>query len=128
MLDTEGREVGRHQGIQHFTIGQRKGLQIGGGGERRFVTAIDAETNVVTVGHSDDLLVERIELSDVRWLTEPTDRFQVQLRYRSAPLPSHLEGSELLLDEPARAVAPGQAAVFYDGDRVLGGGTVESTA
>ena len=50
MLDTEGREVGRHQGIQHFTIGQRKGLQIGGGGERRFVTAIDAATNVVTVG------------------------------------------------------------------------------
>ena len=127
MLDTEGREVGRHRGIQHFTIGQRKGLQTGGGGERRFVTSIDAESNVVTVGSADDLLVKRIELSDVRWLTEPTDRFQVQLRYRSAPLAASLSGGALWLEEPARAVAPGQAAVFYDGDRVLGGGTVEST-
>ena len=128
MLDTEGREVGRHQGIQHFTIGQRKGLEIGGGGERRFVTDIDAATNVVTVGSAKDLMVERIELSDVRWLSEPTDRVEVQLRYRSAPLPATLSGGTLSLDEPARAVAPGQAAVFYDGDRVLGGGTVESTA
>ncbi len=128
MLDTEGREVGRHQGIQHFTIGQRKGLEIGGGGERRFVTAIDAATNVVTVGSAEDLLVDRVQLSDIRWLTEPTVRFEVQLRYRSAPLSAQLHGSELVLDEPARAVAPGQAAVFYHGDRVLGGGTVESAA
>ncbi len=128
MLDTEGREVGRHHGVQHFTIGQRKGLQIGGGGERRFVTAIDAVTNVVTIGSSEDLLVDRIELSDVRWLSRPVDRFLVQLRYRSAPISARLNGSQLLLDEPAQAVASGQAAVFYDGDRVLGGGTVESTA
>jgi len=128
MLDTEGREVGRHQGVQHFTIGQRKGLEIGGGGERRFVTAIDAAANVVTVGGADDLLVERIALSDVRWLSEPVDRFQVQLRYRSAPVDASLSGDVLELDQRARAVAPGQAAVFYDSDRVLGGGTVESTA
>ncbi|MDE2987634.1 MAG: tRNA 2-thiouridine(34) synthase MnmA [Chloroflexota bacterium] len=128
MLDTEGREVGRHQGVQHFTIGQRKGLEIGGGGERRFVTGINAATNVVTVGGADDLLVERIALSDVRWLSESVDRFQVQLRYRSAPVGASLSGALLALDQPARAVAPGQAAVFYDGDRVLGGGTVESTA
>jgi len=128
MLDTEGLEIGRHQGVQHFTIGQRKGLEIGGGGERRFVTAIDAATNVVTVGGADNLLVERIALSDVRWLSEPVDRFQVQLRYRSAPVNASLSGGVLALDQPARAVAPGQAAVFYDGDRVLGGGTVDSTA
>ena len=128
MLDTEGREVGRHQGVQHFTIGQRKGLEIGGGGGRRFVTAIDAAANVVTVGGAEDLLVERIALSDVRWLSEPVDRFQVQLRYRSAPVGASLSGALLALEQPARAVAPGQAAVFYDGDRVLGGGTVESTA
>ena len=128
MLDPAGREVGRHPGVQHFTIGQRKGLEIGGGGERRFVTAIDAAANVVTVGGADDLLVERIALSDVRWLSEPADRFQVQLRYRSAPVDASLSGGVLALNQPARAVAPGQAAVFYDGDRVLGGGTVESTA
>ena len=124
MLDTEGREVGRHRGVQHFTIGQRKGLEIGGAGERRFVTAIDAQANVITVGSADDLLVEQIELSDLRWLAAPRDRVEVQLRYRSAPLPARLSGATLALDAPARAVAPGQAAVFYDGDLVLGGGTV----
>ncbi|MCY3921444.1 MAG: tRNA 2-thiouridine(34) synthase MnmA [Chloroflexi bacterium] len=126
MLDTEGREVGRHRGIQHFTIGQRKGLEIGGGGERRFVTGIDAETNVVTIGSVEDLLVERIALSDVRWLSRPVDRFLVQLRYRSAPISARLDGKRLILDEPAKAGAPGQAAVFYDGEHVLGGGTVET--
>ena len=128
MLDTEGHELGRHRGVQHFTIGQRKGLEIGGGGERRFVTGIDPVANVVTIGGPDDLLVDRIDLSDVRWLTQPTERVEVQLRYRSAPLSARLRGETLTLDEPARAVAPGQAAVFYDGDRVLGGGTVESAA
>ena len=128
MLDTEGHELGRHRGVQHFTIGQRKGLEIGGGGERRFVTGIDPATNVVTIGSPDDLLVDRIDLSDVRWLTQPTERVEVQLRYRSAPLSARLRGETLTLADPARAVAPGQAAVFYDGDRVLGGGTVESAA
>ena len=127
VLDTEGREVGRHRGIQHFTIGQRKGLELGGG-ERRFVTGIDAQTDVVTVGSADDLRVSRIGLSDIRWLAAPTDRLLVQLRYRSDPVPATLDGGSLRLEAPARAVAPGQAAVFYDGDRVLGGGTVESTA
>ncbi|MYB23110.1 MAG: tRNA 2-thiouridine(34) synthase MnmA [Chloroflexi bacterium] len=127
VLDTEGREVGRHRGIQHFTIGQRKGLELGGG-ERRFVTAIDAATNVVTVGNADDLQVSRIGLSDIRWLAKPTTRLEAQLRYRSDPVLATLAGGSLQLDTPARAVAPGQAAVFYDGDRVLGGGTVESTA
>ncbi len=126
MLDPEGREVGRHRGVQHFTIGQRKGLAIGGGGERRFVTALDAEANTVVVGSADDLLVERIELADVRWLVEPAERVAVQLRYRAAPLPATVSGATLVLDQPARAVAPGQAAVFYAGDRVLGGGTVAS--
>ncbi len=127
MLDTEGRQIGRHRGVQHFTIGQRKGLDIGGGGDRRFVTAIDAERNTVTVGGADDLLVDRITLSDIQWLSEPTDRVEAQLRYRSTPLLGTLHGQSLALDQPARAVAPGQAAVFYRGDEVLGGGTVEST-
>ncbi len=126
MLDTEGNEVGRHRGVQHFTIGQRKGLQTGGGGERRFVTAIDAETNTVMIGSADDLLVDHITLSDIRWLSEPRERLVVQLRYRSRPLAAELHGAQLRLMQSARAVAPGQAAVFYDGDDVLGGGTVES--
>ena len=127
MLDTEGREVGRHRGVQHFTIGQRKGLPPGAG-ERRYVTAIDPVRNVITIGSTDDLRVDRVRLSDIRWLAEPVDRVEAQLRYRAAPAPCRLSGDTLLLDAPARAVAPGQAAVFYDGERVLGGGAVEATA
>ena len=126
LLDTEGREVGRHRGVQHFTIGQRKGLGLGGGDQRRFVTSIDAGTNTVTVGGADDLLVDQIQLSGVRWLDEPRRRLSVQLRYRSEPVGATLSGDRLTLDHRARAVAPGQAAVFYDGERVLGGGSVES--
>lgn len=132
-LDVEGREVGRHDGIQHFTIGQRRGLGAAAG-ERRYVTAIDAAANTVTVGPREDLLASRIEVEDCRWLADPAAaaRSAVQLRYRSAPLPATVSptdggGAIIDLDEPAAAVAAGQAAVFYDaetGERVLGGGTV----
>ena len=131
IVDAEGAVLGRHEGVQHFTIGQRRGL--GGGGQRRYVTAIDAETAAVTVGGPEALLVQRLGVTDCHWLCEPRDRVSVQLRYRSAPVAARLEpgadGAAVLhLDEPARAVAPGQAAVFYDGERVLGGAAVQRTA
>lgn len=131
ILDVEGQELGTHAGVQHFTIGQRKGVPLGGGAERRFVTAIDAAANMITVGPDAALWVDHLQLTDLHWLTEPTEDIQVQLRYRAAPAPARLElrGDEatLLLHEPQRAAAAGQAAVFYDrasGDQVLGGGTV----
>ena len=132
-LDVEGREIGRHDGIQHFTIGQRRGLGAAAG-ERRYVTAIDAAANTVTIGPRDALLAARIAVEDCRWLANPAEaeRAAVQLRYRSAALPARVSpdaagGAIIELDEPAAAVAAGQAAVFYDagtGERVLGGGTV----
>ena len=132
-LDVEGREVGRHDGIQHFTIGQRRGLGAPAG-ERRYVTAIDAAANTVTLGPRDALLAGRIAVEDCHWLADPAEaeRSAVQLRYRSAALPARVSpdgagGAIIELDEPAAAVAAGQAAVFYDaktGERVLGGGTV----
>ena len=130
MVDATGAVVGRHQGVQHFTIGQRRGLGAGGGGERRYVTAVDAETQTVTLGGEDALLARRLELTDCRWLCEPRERVAAQLRYRAAPTACRVEladaGTAVLhLDQPARAVAPGQAAVFYDGEQVLGGGTVQ---
>ena len=133
ILDIEGRELGQHRGIQHFTIGQRKGLDLrdAGSGQaetaRRYVTSIDAAANRVIVGDADALLVREVRLSDLHWLTEPCERVSVQLRYRSGAVPATLDGDRLILDQPVRAVAPGQAAVCYDGDRVLGGGTVEQT-
>ena len=137
-LDREGAVIGEHQGVQHYTIGQRRGLGVGGGGERRYVTAIDPAGNTITVGEADDLLVRRVRLSDCHWLIEPPSDggeigIEAQLRYRSTAAPARIraldDGSaELLLERPARAVAAGQAAVFYQHERVLGGGTVESAS
>ena len=137
IVDADGAVLGRHDGVQRFTIGQRRGLggDLTAAGERRYVTAIDADTATVTVAPEDALLVRRIELTDCRWLTEPPERplrVEAQLRYRSAPLAGGIKRTDdgaavLRLDQPARAVAPGQAAVCYDGDRVLGGGTVQRT-
>ena len=139
IVDADGAVLGRHEGVQRFTIGQRRGLggglggDLGGGGERRYVTAIDAESATVTVAPEAALLVSRIELSDCHWLTDLPRRVEAQLRYRSAPLAGSIEqidgdSAVLRLDQPARAVAPGQAAVCYDGERVLGGGAVSRTA
>ena len=135
-LDREGAVIGEHQGVQHYTIGQRRGLGIGGGGERRYVTAIDATANTITVGEIDDLTTQQVRLSDCHWLIDrpsPSAEIEIaaQIRYRSKPIPARLRaldggGAALFLNQPARAVAAGQAAVFYQHERVLGGGTVES--
>ncbi len=137
-LDTEGAVIGEHRGIQHYTIGQRRGLGAGGGGERRYVTAIDPSANTITVGDADDLLTHRVHLSNCHWLIDPPAAgdeldLDAQLRYRSTALPAQLRAlpdgaAELILNQPARAVAAGQAAVFYQGERVLGGGAVESAS
>ena len=134
--DGAGRELGQHGGVQHFTVGQRHGLGLETP-QRRYVTALDATTNVVTVGGEDDLAVDTVEVEDCHWLApvpggHPLD-VTAKLRYRSAALPASVElapaaAAMIHLRQPARAVAPGQAAVFYDGDRVLGGGTIVATS
>ena len=87
-LDSEGAVIGEHRGVQHYTIGQRRGLGVGGGGERRYVTAIDPTANTITVGHEHDLAVQRVRLADCHWLIEPPAEgaeiyVDAQLRYRS---------------------------------------------
>ena len=132
MVDADGAIIGRHQGVQHFTIGQRRGLHTGGG-QRRYVVDLDAQTATVTLGTEDDLLVSTIEIDECHWLADPlehADRASVQLRYRSSPTPCAIEmrsnhTATVRLQDPVRAVAPGQAAAFYDADRVLGGGTIQ---
>lgn len=130
LVDAEGAALGGHQGVQRFTVGQRRGLGAGGG-ERRYVTRIDAEAATVTLGGESDLQVRTLELDNCRWLAAPPRCAALQLRYRAAPAPCRIaaNGGEALvhLDEPVRAVAPGQAAVFYEGERVLGGGVVQQT-
>jgi tRNA-specific 2-thiouridylase len=134
IVDLEGRVLGRHDGIIHFTIGQRRGIGIGGG-DALYVVQLDAETRRVVIGPREALGVERIRIADVNWLDGaeiPQEGRAVAAKVRSTRpgSPARLfpagEGrAEVVFEKPEEGVAPGQACVFYDGDRVLGGGWIK---
>jgi tRNA-specific 2-thiouridylase len=132
IVDTVGRVLGEHRGTAGFTIGQRKGIGIAVG-EPRYVVAIRPETATVVVGKREDLLSQTCligEMSFVDGMPPPEGRrAEVQIRYRSPAVPAEVEpapGGRWLVrfDEPQAAVAPGQAGVLYDGEVVIGGGTI----
>ena len=131
VLDREGRLVGQHGGVAGYTIGQRRGLGIATGG-RSYVTALDVAANLITIGSEDDLLSDWLIAEDARWVagSPPATPFdaQAKVRYRSAAVAAGVEpkGGALLVrfQRPVRAITPGQAVVFYDGDEVLGGATI----
>jgi tRNA-uridine 2-sulfurtransferase len=134
IVDTSGRVMGEHEGVHHFTVGQRRGLRVAAG-EPLYVIATQPELQRVIIGRNQDLLRARLRAKDVNWISiapisGPT-RAQVKIRNKHeaadatlhpAADPAHVE---IHFDEPQRAVTPGQAAVFYDGDLVLGGGWIE---
>jgi len=138
-VDSKGREIGRHQGIHGYTIGQRKGLGLGGGAPRRYVTRIDSARNEVVLGGVEELLRKSCIVRDVRrlvhggsaWPDEgKTAKADVKIRSRHEPAVATLTGlgggmAGVEFEEAQSAIAPGQAAVFYDGDLVLGGGWIE---
>lgn len=136
-LDAEGAVLGEHPGAQHFTVGQRRKLGVSLGaamqGEPAFVTAIESETNVVRLGRREELRVELLALEAVHWLCGSAmeeGAVSVQVRAHGEAVSARvLAGTVLRLElgEPLYGVAPGQAAVLYDGDRVLGGGTIAGT-
>jgi tRNA-specific 2-thiouridylase len=129
--DGEGRIVGRHQGVAAFTVGQRRGLGVAIG-ERRFVTAIDPAHNLVTIGPEEELLSDELSAEDVAWVAgqppPPGAAIEAKIRYRTpaAPAELHPEGADVrvLFREPQRAITPGQAVVFYQGEEVVGGGII----
>lgn len=131
IYDTAGNFLGRHEGIEMFTIGQRKGLP-GGSPKPRYVVDIDPDTSRVIVGDEEDLVRTEFEVDRVTWHDgEPAEAMPVTARIRyahpgtEATLESLPDGrARVVLAEPQRAVTPGQAAVFYDGDRVVGGGWI----
>lgn len=131
IYDTQGNFLGEHEGIEMFTIGQRKGLP-GGSPKPRYVVDIDAEHSRVIVGDEEDLVRKEFEVDRVTWHAgEPKDPMQVtvKIRYAHPGAGAEVEAlpgqrARVLLDEPQRAVTPGQAAVFYEGDRVVGGGWI----
>ena len=129
IVDDRGLVLGRHDGVHRFTIGQHKGLgNLRGVGpdDRRFVTAIDPAAGTVTVGARADASVRGFALAEPRWLGPRAATAQVQVRHRGPRVPAQVTVGarvEIELAEPLVA-APGQAAVIYDGDRVVGGGWV----
>ena len=139
VVDTSGRVLGRHDGIHNFTVGQRKGLGHLGNTEPLYVSKIDAEKRQITVGSMTDLATGSFTVRGVNWLldTEGEANFEQQIlevmvRYRARLVPCRVEflGDQTVrvyLGSPARWVTPGQAAVFYQEDKLLGGGFIEST-
>lgn len=136
IVDLAGEQVGEHEGVQNYTIGQRKGLPSRGGGEPVFVIGIEPETNTVVVGEHEDLMADGLLAEDVTFVSgeapAPAFEAQARIRYRSEAVPATVtmleDGAEVRFERPQRAVTPGQAVVFYDGERVLGGGTITTRA
>jgi tRNA-specific 2-thiouridylase len=141
IVDLEGQVLGRHDGIVHFTVGQRRGLGLSTG-EPRYVVRLDAERRQVVVGPHEALLRRHIRLRDVNWLgqtdTNPDEVHRAYVKIRStrpaAPASFSVWGRDarVTLDSPEAGVAPGQACVFYEGAgsgvKVLGGGFIASAS
>ncbi|MEE8470500.1 MAG: tRNA 2-thiouridine(34) synthase MnmA [Dehalococcoidia bacterium] len=135
VLDRLGNVLGWHRGIPFYTIGQRRGLGISGG-ERLYVNAIDPEKNAIVVGSKDDVYGDELVASELNWVAierlQRTVEVKAKVRYlhtEAEAIVAPLNGckAHVKFKEPQMAITPGQAVVFYDGDIVIGGGTIEST-
>lgn len=130
IIDEQGRTVGEHRGIHTVTLGQRRNLGVAVG-QRAYVTSIDGESGAVRLGSRDELLASGAMIKDSTLALGVTTPFdcEVAVRYRGRAVPARVEeleqGLVVRFQEPIHAVVPGQVAVFYAGDRVLGGGTIE---
>jgi tRNA-specific 2-thiouridylase len=127
IVDLEGRVLGSHEGVVHFTIGQRRGIEIGGQPEPLYVVRIDPEERRLVVGPRRALAVAGARVEGVNWLAENQTRVETKVRSLARPVAGRWDGERLAFATPEYGVAPGQSAVFYDGDRLLGGGTIAAT-
>lgn len=132
VVDTSGAVLGQHKGLIRYTIGQRKGLNLGGGQDPLYVVGKNAQSNTLVVGRGSDLLSRQVAACDVNLVSgkawEGERAVQAKIGYRMAATAAHarMVGDTLCVEfeEPVRAVSPGQSLVIYDGDLVLGGGTI----
>ena len=128
IVDEAGRVLGRHRGLIHFTVGQRRGLEIGGTPEPLYVIRLDAAAKRVVVGPKAALAVGAAQLSDINWLGgDYAGAMTAKVRSLAKPVAARFDGEQVRFDAPEYGVAPGQATVLYAGDRVLGGGWIEET-
>jgi tRNA-specific 2-thiouridylase len=135
ILDTRGEVIGVHKGIEHYTIGQKRGLRISAN-KPLYVIAKDKERNAIIVGGKEDVMGTGLIAKNLNWLTfehlnQPFDlKARIRFQHEDADavvIPLDGEHKKVLVKfkEPQRAITPGQAVVFYDGDIVLGGGIIE---
>lgn len=130
VLDPNGNQIGIHKGYVNYTIGQRKGFVLKKPPDSpRYVTKIDAKNNTITVGTNDDLKSSFFEICDYNFFVPETNfSSSVKIRSTGSKIPCKVEFAQgkvrVFLDKPARAIAPGQAAVFYDNNKLLGGGWI----
>ena len=133
-INTKGETIGKHEGIAFYTPGQRKGLGIALG-ERVYVQRVIPESNNVVLGSKDELMTLNCHVSDLHIFDLPAlqtgAHIEVKIRYASPPVPATLEWIEddsvrISFATPQFALSPGQSAVFYKGDRVLGGGIIQA--
>lgn len=131
-VDADGNVLGQHKGIVGYTIGQRKGLGISAA-HPLYVTKLDVPNNKVVLGKNEDLFTRDVYVKDINWIgpDETLESFscKAKVRYRMAEQPCTVEkigptSAKIIFDEPQRAITPGQSAVFYDGEVVLGGGII----
>ncbi len=136
LVSTDGRVLGEHSGLHHYTVGQRKGLGVAVG-EPLYVIQLDATRNRVVVGRNEELLRRSFLVRDVNWIRPASEgesiEARVKIRNKHEAAPARVEArsnfqARVEFHEPQRAVTPGQAAVFYDGAEVLGGGWIARAA
>jgi tRNA-specific 2-thiouridylase len=127
IVDLEGRVLGRHRGVVHFTVGQRRGIEIGGQREPLYVIRIDPEQARIVVGPRRALAVEAMRVADWNWLGEDQTDVSVKVRSLAPAVPAVRDRELVQFARPEYGVAPGQAAVLYEGTRLLGGGWIAET-
>jgi len=127
IVDLAGRKLGEHRGLIHFTVGQRRGLEIGGVPEPLYVVRLEPATKQVVVGPRAALGVAAARLDGLNVLGAFDGALTVKVRSMARPVPARMDGDLLVFDAPEYGVAPGQAAVLYAGERVLGGGWIAAT-
>ena len=128
IVDVDGRVLGCHRGVVHFTVGQRRGIEVGGQKEPLYVIRIEPDEARIVVGPRRALAVESMRVADWNWLAEEQREVSVKVRSLAPAVPAFRDGEWVRFSEAEYGVAPGQAAVLYDGTRLLGGGWIAETA
>src|SRR5881394_3599730 len=126
IVDLAGNVLGRHSGVVHFTVGQRRGIEVGGQKAPLYVIRIEPEQARIVVGPRSALAVEAMRIADWNWLGEEQREVSVKVRSLAPAVTAMRDGDQVRFARPEYGVAPGQAAVLYDGARLLGGGWIES--